>query len=164
MPMQDGPSLQQYVETRFNLLIEAMGKMDQALRERIDANSRLREALEHSVAERFTHSQQTNALIAESSKRAIDKAEGAQHAHNIASNEWRSTLNDFKNTLVGKGEFEQLRSDFAAYRLEQSRLNSLQAGAQAAQKETKEDNKALWALVISIASAAVMVVLAFLRH
>lgn len=147
-----------------NLLNERIDEKDAAMRERIDAVEASLTAYQATMAGRFEHAAQVNALVQDSAKRAIDKAESSQAAHNIAANEWRGTLNDFKGTLVSKTEFDQLRSDFAAYRLEQSRLNSLSAGAKEGAKETRDDSKSLWAMVIAVGSAAVTIALALLKH
>jgi hypothetical protein len=163
-PSGDGPSLETYLETRLNLLNARVDEQSAAIRERVDGVEEALAAYQKTIDGRFTHADQLNALVQESAKRAVDKAESAQHAHNIASNEWRGTLNDFKNTLVSKAEFEQLRTDFAAYRLEQSRLNSSAAGAKEATKETRDDNKSLWAMVIAVASIAVSVVVAVMSR
>lgn len=150
MNERDGPSMEQYIETRLNLLTEAMKELDRALRERVDG-------LSSSIDQRFEHTDRMSLVVQEGAKRAIDKAEGAQHAHNVAANEWRNTLNDFKNTLVARGEFDRLERDFSAYRLEMSRLFAAEAGSKQAVKETKEDSKSMWALVVSVATAAFII-------
>jgi hypothetical protein len=111
--------------------------------------------LEKNMNERFVHSTEMFSLAQEGAKRAVDKAEGAQHAHNVAANEWRSTLNDFKTTLVGRSEFDRFYSEFSAYRLEQSRQMSLSAGVKQEKAENREDWKSIVALIVAIASAVV---------
>lgn len=154
-----GPSLETYIETRLNLLTKAQDKLEESLLVRIAAEQRSREATEKSIAENIDHLSDIFKVTQSDAKRAVDKAEAAQHAHNIASNEWRGTLNDFKSTLITKGEFDRLATEFAAYRLEQSRLNSQLAGAKEGAKETKDDSKAMWALVIAVGSALFQVVI-----
>jgi hypothetical protein len=159
----DGPSMEQYIETRLNLLTVAIEKMDAALRERIAGVEAVRDALKVSVDERFIHTDRLNEIVQESAKRAIDKAESAQHAHNVAANEWRSTLNDFKNTLVSRAEYDRLERDFSAYRLEMSRLLAANEGSKRGAKEFRDDSKSMWALVIAVGSAVIAFVIAFLK-
>lgn len=113
-------------------------------------------------AEKFKHMEQMFVIGQTEAKRAVDKAEAAQNAHNVASNEWRGTLNDFKATLVGRPEFDRFYAEFSAFRLEQSRVASGAAGQKAGQREYREDNKSFIAIVISVAAVAVMIVTAFL--
>jgi len=148
--VDDGPSMEQYVETRLNLLTEAIKEMDRVMRERIDR-------LATGIDQRFQHTDKMSLVVQDGAMRAIDKAENAQQAHNVASNEWRSTLNDFKNTLISRQEFDRLERDFSAYRLEMSRLFAADAGSKQAVKETKDDSKSLWALVVSIAAAGFLI-------
>lgn len=135
--VKDGPSLEQYIETRFNLLTTAVDKMEAGLLVRIE------------------HLHQLANQTQEASKRAIDKAEAAQAAHNIASNEWRGTLNDFKSTLVSKAEFDRFYQEFSAYRLETSRTSSLFQGEKSGVKESKDSNLAVIGLIVAIVSTLV---------
>ncbi len=144
--MSDGPSMLEYVDNRFDA-----------------SETAVRVALK-GVDDRFSHLEKLFTLAQDNTKRAVDKAEAAQSAHNTASNEWRGTLNDFKSTLVSRGEFEQLRQDFAAYRLEASRLFAAQAGEKSGTKDTKDDSRAWVGTAIAIVTAIVALVTVFVKH
>ncbi len=146
----DGPSLQQYVETRFNLLDVSVTKLEHSLAERFAAIEQARALALRFVEERFRHHEQLSTQAQENAKRAVDKAEAAQSAHNTAANEWRGTLNDFKATLVSREEFQRLDRDFSAYRLEVSRLIASQTGASSAVRETKDDSSRWIGLVVGV--------------
>ena len=40
------------------------------------------------------------------SEKAIEKAENAQHAHNLVQNEWRATVNDLTQTVAANARHE----------------------------------------------------------
>jgi hypothetical protein len=148
-------------ELRSKELLEAEAASKREIDIRFSAMAESIEKLERNMDARFSHTEQMFELAQDSAKRAVDKAELAQGAHNVASNEWRATLNDFKVTLVGRAEFDRFYAEFSAYRLEQSRQMSLSAGAKQERTESKEDWKSLLALIIAIGAA----VAAFLtRH
>lgn len=153
----DGPDLEQYIETRLVLLNQRIEEKDLAMRERIDAVSATLVALQNTIDARFGHADQMNKLIQESARRAVDKSEEQQHAVNVAGNEWRATLNDFKGSSATKTELDQFRNDFAAYRLEQQAINSQLAGEKHGIKESKDDSKSMWALVVSVATSAFII-------
>jgi hypothetical protein len=140
----DGPSMLHYVEQRFR---------------GIDTTT---EATAKAVDDRFKHLEQLLTLGQSNAQRAVDKAEATQTAHNVATNEWRATLNDFKATLVSRSEFERFYTEFSAYRLEQSRQASNLAGAKEGAKEVqqvsregREDWKSNVALIVAIAAVIV---------
>ena len=139
----DGPSLEQYVETRFNLLTNALDKVEQGVLVRIEHGRTMAEQAQKAA------------------QLAIDKAEAAQAAHNVASNEWRGTLNDFKSSLVGRPEFEGFRREFDAYRLEASRVASKTAGESAGGKDFRESHGMLAALLIAAVAAGAALVALF---
>ena len=116
------------------------------------------------VDERLAHTERLFEITQENAKRAVDKAEAAQHAHNVAANEWRGTLNDFKTTLVGRAEYDQLRNDFAAYRLEAARLFAATAGEKAGTKGADESGKWWITTVIAVGSAVAVLVDLFLKR
>lgn len=138
----DGPSLQQYTETRFNLLLVQVEKLEQTLERRFVAGETARQLLLDGINVRFHHFEEMNVMSVENAKRAVDKAEAQQANINIASNEWRSTLNDFKLTTVSRAEFIQLREDFSAYRLEAARLFSAAQSEKTTTREVHMDSRA----------------------
>jgi len=160
----DGPSLEQYIETRLNLLNEVIVKVEASFDRRFGAMEEANTLVAKGVDERFAHHQQLSQTLQQSAQLAIDKAERAQSAHNVAANEWRGTLNDFKSTLVSRAEFDRLSSDFAAYKLEAARLFSAAAGEKTGSRETKDDSKSMLAIVIAVATAAVTLITFALTH
>ena len=134
---KDGPSMLHYVEQRFAGIDATQAQTSKA------------------IEAQFSRLEQLFTLGQDNAKRAVDKAEATQAAHNLAANEWRSTLNDFKSTLVNRSEFDRFYSEFSAYRLEQSRQQSLSAGAKQEKMEAKEDWKSILALVVAVASIVV---------
>jgi hypothetical protein len=159
----DGPSTLTYLETRLNLLTVSMDKMETVMDRRFAAVEASTALAAKGVDERFKHQEQLTTLGQETAKRAVDKAEAAQSAHNVAANEWRGTLNDFKSTLIGRPEFDKLSADFTAYRLEVARLLSVMAGEKAGTKDTRDDSRSTWALVIAVATALLMMAELFMR-
>lgn len=158
----NGPSTREYIEVRLNLLTVAIDKLEGAFEQRVTGMEKFRDAALLNVEHRFKHLEQNITTGQETAKRAVDKAESAQSAHNVASNEWRGTLNDFKTTLIGRPEFDKLSADFTAYRLEVARLLSAQAGEKAGTKDVREDSRAMWALVIAAAVGALEIARMFL--
>lgn len=136
MVTKDGPSTLEYAKERVDLLAATLEKSEQA------------------TAERFRHLEQLFNVNAEAARRAIDKAESAQAAHNVAANEWRGTLNDFKTTLVGREEFQRLDRDFSAYRLEVSRIIAEQRGGKEVRAETKDSTQWFASNAIALIAAA----------
>jgi hypothetical protein len=111
--------------------------------------------MEDGTNTRFVHTERMFQLSQDSAQRAVDKAESAQAAHNVAANEWRATLNDFKANLINRPEFDRFYAEFSAYRLEQSRQMSITAGAKQEKMENKEDWKSIVAIIISIAAVVI---------
>jgi len=172
MPKQpaDGPSLEQYVETRFNLLIVDQGKMEQSLRESIKALREAREGRDKYVEAKFDHQEEITRLIKEAADAATTKAEQAQHAHNVASNEWRQTVQDFKDATTTRTEFDRLAADFAAYKLEIAQTVAArqlrETGRQEGTQENRRESRASAGMIISIAVAAATIaalVIGYLR-
>lgn len=149
-PKHDGPTLETYVETRFNLLTVDVNKLEAAMEQRFKSESEMQQALIKGYDQRFAHLEQVFHTGQETAKRAVDKAEAAQSAHNVAANEWRGTLNDFKSTLVGRPEFDRFYAEFSAFRLETSRIASISQGEKSGTKDSKESHLALIALAIAI--------------
>ncbi len=112
------------------------------------------------VNERFKHLEQLFTLGQESAKRAVDKAEIAQTAHNVAQNEWRQTLTDFRQNVPSRQEFERLLNDLNSYKLEVSRILAAMAATKEAGRAGTDDIKT-W---IAIAIAALAIVVAYFKH
>ena len=165
---QDGPSTLTYLETRLNLLTETIDKLEKHIDQRFNADRELRESFIKGYDEKFAHLEQMFVTGQDTAKRAVDKAEAAQNAHNIASNEWRGTLNDFKSTLIGRPEFERFYGEFSAYRLESARIASMTQGEKSGVRETKETSMAqlgmFGAAVGAIAAIVVSVAIAVLGN
>lgn len=126
-PGSYGIPFSQYVETRFNLLLVASDKLEVSVDRRFGEVEASTVLAANGVDIRFKHLEQIVGLGQESAKRAVDKAEAAQAAHNVASNEWRNTLNDFKTSLVGRAEFDKLYQEFASNKLEVSKIIAAQS-------------------------------------
>ena len=159
-----GPSIRNYLETRLNLMTVASDKLEKAIDAKFAAQHTAVVLASKSVDERFKHIEQIVMLGQETAKRAVDKAEAAQGAHNVAANEWRGTLNDFKTTLVSKSEFDKLYTDFQSYRLEVARLFSQQIGEKSGSRENSGDSRAMWAMVIAVAAVLMQVIVFAVKH
>lgn len=171
---RDGPSTLTYLETRLNLLTAAIEKMEITIDRRFVSSELAASLATKGVDERFRHTEEIARIIREASQTAVNKAEAAQSAHNLAANEWRGTLNDFKTTLVSRAEFDKLYGDFQAYRMEVSRLLSVQAGIKEGTREIRVDTReaqqvstAQMTLIVAAVSAVVTILvsvaLAFFR-
>jgi len=158
----EGPTPLQYLETRLNLLTVTIEKLEKNVDAHFVADRERQQAYIKGYDERFQHLEQMFLTGQETAKRAVDKAEAAQNAHNLASNEWRGTLNDFKSTLIGRPEFERFYSEFSAYRLESARINSMTQGEKTGTKETKETNIGTLTLIIAVVSVAASVAMSFM--
>lgn len=161
--VQDGPSTLTYVETRFNLLTTAFEKFEKNVDQRFGAERDRQLAYIKGYDEKFVHLEQMFTTGQESAKRAVDKAEAAQTAHNLAANEWRGTLNDFKSTLISRAEFERFYTEFSAYRLEASRLASVLSGEKLATKETKDSGRDYLGMAVAAVGVIAGTVIAFLK-
>ena len=137
-------------------LKEAIDSLAHTTSERFDAVERTSLARLSGIEERFKHMEAMFKLGQEAAQTAVNKAEAAQHAHNVSANEWRGTLNDFKSTLIGRPEFERFYAEFAAYRLANATVAGAQQGQQQASREIKDDWKAYigWAVAVIVAALA----------
>lgn len=173
----DGPDLQDYVETRLNLLTVAADKAERGLRERIDAveSAGVARAVAFAAAhdlttkstnDRFLYVERLTAQAEDNTKLATATAADVQKQHNVAQNEWRATLTDFRQNTPTRPEFDKITSEVTALRLELSTRLSLQQGERAGTKETtqehrstKEDSRAGMAIVIAAATGVVASIL-----
>lgn len=125
----NGPSMEQYIETRFNLLNVAIdkeaGRVGDNLEARhvftlkaIDDARLVSEKCFTMMLEKFKHHEQITLLLKEANQQSRDKAEEAQAAINYAANEWRNAMNDYRRDTITRVEHERLEKDFAAYKLE----------------------------------------------
>lgn len=159
-----GPSIEQYIETRFNLLTVASDKTEAAVRERIDAVEAAGIQASKSLSIEITHAKNLLQTAQETSQRAADKSENTQHLHNIEANNWRTEYNKLKSEMVQKDEFLRLDRDFSAYRLEVSKLIAGQTGEKAGSREYRQDSKSVIALAISVATALIAIASFLLRN
>ena len=174
---RDGPTLQEYCETRFNLLTVAAEKTEAALRERIDAVeksgadratafiARL-DALFKGVEDKFRFVETLAKQAEENTKLATATAGETQRQHNVAQNEWRATLTDFRQNTPTRPEFDKLAVEVTALRLELSTRLSVAQGEKVGMqetrqgsRETKEDSRAGMAIVIAAASGIVAAII-----
>lgn len=164
----DGPKLQEYVEVRFNLMLVAADKAEAALRERVDAVESASLArwasfqAAHTLAikstdDRFSYVERLSAQAEENTRAATTTAADTQKQHNVAQNEWRATLTDFRQNTPTRPEFDKLTSEMTALRLELSTKFSQQQGERTATKETKDDSKWMITTVVAVAIAAASV-------
>lgn len=112
------------------------------------------------VDERFKHLEQLFTLSQDNAKRAVDKAEVAQAAHNVAQNEWRQTLTDFRQNVPSRNEYDRLSAEVAAYKLEITTSLTRLVASRETSKEGRDDSKS-W---IAIAVAVLAVVVAYFKH
>lgn len=148
----DGPSLEQYIETRLNLLTVLVNKLEISLRERIDDVERGSVQRKDHLKSEIEHTKQMLQAAQDSLRAQNERAEKTQHDINVASNEWRSTLNDFRGTVATKVELDRLYSEFGSYKLENEKRTAATVGERTAKVENKEDWKSIVAMVISIAA------------
>lgn len=149
-----GPSLETYLETRLNLLTAALEKMDDSLRERISAVESASLARKDHLGAEIEHSKKMLQAAQDNLKLQSDRSEKTQHDINIASNEWRATLNDFRSSVATSAELDRLYGEFAAYKLENEKRTAATSGERAAKGESKDDWKSIAALVIAVSAAA----------
>lgn len=140
-------------------LKDAIDTLARVTSERFIDAERTNVARFNGIEERFKHMEAMFKLGQEAAQTAVNKAEAAQHAHNVSANEWRGTLNDFKSTLIGRPEFERFYAEFAAYRLANATVAGAQQGQREASREIKDDWKAYvgWAVAVIVAVLAYMV-------
>ncbi|MEO8133673.1 MAG: hypothetical protein ABI831_06840 [Betaproteobacteria bacterium] len=110
---RDGPTLNEYVETRLNLAKADAEKTEAALRERINA-------VEKTATDGLKHQKEITGILKESTDKAGSKADETQARVNLASNEWRSTVTDINNNKAPLAAVTRLEVDFAAYKLEKA--------------------------------------------
>lgn len=149
-----GPSLETYVETRLNLLIVLIDKLETSLRERINAVEQSSIQRKDHLAIEIEHTKKMLQTAQDNLKQASERAEKTQHDINIASNEWRATLTDFSGKVPTKAELDRFYQEFGAYKLEIEKRTSQNVGERAAKGESKEDWKSIAALVIALVAAA----------
>ena len=112
-PLQDGPSLETYIETRFNILTEALKDAALAAKEAYAAADRRYEqrfeAQEKAVSAAFAAQKEAiNAALA-AADRAVTKAETAVEKRLEGVNEFRQTLDDQQKTLITRSEVGEIR-------------------------------------------------------
>lgn len=157
MPLEKqapGPVLETYIETRLNLLTVSIEKLDRALRERIDAVEAASIARKDHLASEIEHAKKMLQTAQENLREQSGRAEKTQHDINIASNEWRTTLNDFRGNVPTKDELNRFYAEFGAYKLEIEKRTAIALGERSAKVESKDDWKSIAALVIALAAAA----------
>lgn len=131
---------------------------------------------------RFNHQDEITKLIKDNSDKATDKAETAQKAVNVASNEWRGTVTDINARTTPRTEFDKLSTDFSAYKLEstqyfasykmemQSTIASIvskqigEAGIKQGVESTKSDSRATIGAVAAIAGGVAVVATFMLNY
>lgn len=121
MPAQDGPSLETYIETRFNLLTEALRDAARAqggaLGAAIEATKESQAAADRRYEQRFEAQEKAvqaafaaqkeaiNAALA-AADRAVTKAELATEKRFESVNEFRGTLDNQQRTLIPRSEVD----------------------------------------------------------
>jgi len=100
-PKSDGPSLEQYVETRFNLLLKRIKEAQRAVEKR---NKAERKALDF----RFAALKEANLTALAAADRAVSKAELATEKRFESVNEFRGTLDQQQRTLIPRSEVDVL--------------------------------------------------------
>lgn len=110
---RDGPGIETYVETRFNLLTVAVDKTERAVRERIDA-------VEREAARGLKHQREITHLLKEAADKSTFKADETQTRVNAATNEWKATVTSINSDKASLVTVTKLEADFAAYKLEKA--------------------------------------------
>ena len=151
-----GPNLYDWAKERFALLKESADKAEAGFNGDLETERQFRLTLEKSLLEKFSDTEKLYDVIREMSDRASDKAEKAQGSINIAQNEWRTTFQEYTKLTVLRPEFDKLSNEMAAVRLDMEKKFSAQSGEKSGARETKDDSKAMWAMVISVGTFAVM--------
>ena len=151
-----GPDLYDWAKERFALQKEAADKAEKSINDALETEREFRLTLEKSLLGKFSDSDKLYDVIREMSDRASDKAEKAQAAINIAQNEWRTTFQEYTKLTVLRPEFDKQAGDLAAVRLDMEKKFSAQTGEKSGARETKDDSKAMWAMVISVGTFVIM--------
>lgn len=146
--------IREYLEVRLNLLTVLIDKLEASLRERIDAVEKFGNVDTISLRSEIAHTKQMLQTAQDNLKLQSERSEKTQHDINVASNEWRSTLNDFRGSVATKEELNRLYAEHGAYKLENEKRTAAAIGERAAKVESKEDWKSVAALAIAIAAAA----------
>lgn len=181
----DGPSLQQYVETRFNLLTEslkdlaasqsgALGSAIEALKAAlVAADLRYQQRFE-AQSEALTAALQTAKEAVQTAQanadRAVAKAEMAADKRFEALNELRQVVNDVMTLMMPKAEattrFDAVgeKIDALAKRIDEvnNRFN-LMAGEDTGNRRMKDDTKNYFAIVIAIVVALLALATFYMR-
>lgn len=168
----DGPSLETYVETRFNLLVEFINEkfsaQDVGMRAHIDAVKVMQAASDLRYQQRFEA--QSDALTAAlqaakeavqaaqaAADRAVAKAEAAADKRFEALNELRQMLNDVVGTMLTRNESKQLMESVSkesgALSERIARLESIldkMAGSDTGERRSKTDMRAIIGLGITV--------------
>lgn len=172
VPPDSGPSLETYIETRFNLLTEAIkdaaGTQSSALGSSIEAMKQALAAADLRYQQRFDAQAEALAAAFSAAKeavsaalagadRAVLKAELAADKRFEALNELRQMLNDTIKILMTRQEVTQMvgavaeKIDAAGKRTDalEARLN-VATGEQSGNRRTKDDTRAYVALGVSL--------------
>ena len=151
-----GPDLYDWAKERFALQKEAADKAENGFNGDLETERQFRLTLEKSLLEKFADTEKLYDVIREMSDRASDKAEKAQSSINVAQNEWRGTFQEYTKLTVLRPEFDKQASDLAAVRLDMEKKFSAQTGEKSGARETKDDSKAMWAMVISVGTFVIL--------
>lgn len=153
----DGPSLGRYMETRLNLLNEAVHGIEKRLEEKITEADRRYE-------QRF-----------DAQMEAIHKADSAQEKRFESVNEFRKLVDGIVKELISRVEVdhlfeslvEKVNSTNSRVEAAEKRLNlgqGMQEGGKANADERRESFNSMWAVVGSIAAIIVALLSLFLRN
>ena len=115
-PKQDGPPLEQYLETRFDLLTTSLqDKLDAAdlrYQQRFEAQSKALEAAfqsqQQAMQTALAAAKEAVVAAMEAANRAVQKAEMAADKRFEGVNEFRATLADQQRTLMPRSEVDVL--------------------------------------------------------
>lgn len=155
---RDGPDLETYVETRFNLLSVQINKLEESIRERITAVLDTSTARFEQIQVQFKHQSEVTDLIHTTTDAAHAATKATQDAHNLASNEWRRTFQDFKDATTPRPEFNRLAADFSAYKLEIAQTVAAKQISDAGVKQGSNETRASAGMVIGMAVGAATLV------
>ena len=97
--VSDGPSLETYVETRFNLIHSVIKSLESLVFQRIDESDKR-------YQQRFAAQEQALEKALDSMKEAINKAERATELRFESVNEFRATLTDQARDFVTRPAFD----------------------------------------------------------
>lgn len=168
----DGPSLQQYVETRFNLLTESLKDLaaaqSSALGSAIEALKAAHTAADIRYQQRFDAQKEALMAALEATKEAAEaaqtaasaavaKAEAAGDKRYESLNELRQVVNDVVGTMLPKAEaasrFEGIAEKFDAVNKTISMLENrfnLREGETSGNRRTRDDTKSYLSIIITV--------------